>query len=208
MPWILRLRYEKEITFVEPQQDLMLGRILAETRVPPAGAGRDAQPRGDRRQAAALPDPADPAAELGPRRRQADRRAGVRLRRRRDPGRAGPRRWRSRPSSAWSSAATPRPRAPPTSSSSSWASARRRTRGSTPARWSCPPSGWRRSPRTWSPAGWRVEAEGKLIRPAGEFKLARHHRHRLVRARRRRRLRRPARQPARPAGRRPPRRDR
>jgi superfamily II DNA or RNA helicase len=34
MPWILRLRYEKEITFVEPQQDLMLGRILAETRVP------------------------------------------------------------------------------------------------------------------------------------------------------------------------------
>ncbi len=35
MPWILRLRYEKEIVFVEPQQDLMLGRILAETRVPP-----------------------------------------------------------------------------------------------------------------------------------------------------------------------------
>ena len=36
MPWILRLRYEKEITFAEPQQDLMLGRILAETHVPPA----------------------------------------------------------------------------------------------------------------------------------------------------------------------------
>ncbi|WP_165235339.1 DEAD/DEAH box helicase [Aquisphaera insulae] len=36
MPWIVRLRYEKEITFVEPQQDLMLGRILAETRVPAA----------------------------------------------------------------------------------------------------------------------------------------------------------------------------
>ncbi len=35
MPWIQRLRQEKEITFVEPQQDLMLGRILAETRVPP-----------------------------------------------------------------------------------------------------------------------------------------------------------------------------
>ncbi len=35
MPWILRLRFEKEITFVEPQQDLMLGRVLAETRVPP-----------------------------------------------------------------------------------------------------------------------------------------------------------------------------
>jgi superfamily II DNA or RNA helicase len=36
MPWILRLRYEKEISFVEPhKQDLMLGRILAETRVPP-----------------------------------------------------------------------------------------------------------------------------------------------------------------------------
>ena len=25
MPWIVRLRHEKEITFVEPQQDLMLG---------------------------------------------------------------------------------------------------------------------------------------------------------------------------------------
>jgi superfamily II DNA or RNA helicase len=36
MPWILRLRYEKEIIFVEPQQDLMLGRILAEARVPAA----------------------------------------------------------------------------------------------------------------------------------------------------------------------------
>jgi len=36
MPWIVRLRHEKEITFVEPQQDLMLGRILAEARVPAA----------------------------------------------------------------------------------------------------------------------------------------------------------------------------
>ena len=101
MPWIVRLRYEKEITFVEPQQDLMLGRILAETRVPPTELVESLRPRGDQRQAAALPDPADPPAELGPGLRQADRRAGVRLRRRRDPGRAGPRRWRSRPSWAW-----------------------------------------------------------------------------------------------------------
>src|SRR6185312_9626557 len=36
MPWIVRLRHEKEIVFAEPQQDLMLGRILAETRVGPA----------------------------------------------------------------------------------------------------------------------------------------------------------------------------
>ncbi len=36
MPWIVRLRHEKEIVFVEPQQDIMLGRILAEARVPPA----------------------------------------------------------------------------------------------------------------------------------------------------------------------------
>jgi len=36
MPWIVRLRYEKEFTYAEPQQDLMLGRILAESRVPPA----------------------------------------------------------------------------------------------------------------------------------------------------------------------------
>ncbi|AMV40821.1 DEAD/DEAH box helicase [Planctomyces sp. SH-PL62] len=34
MSWIVRLRLEKEITFVEPQQDLMLGRILDEARVP------------------------------------------------------------------------------------------------------------------------------------------------------------------------------
>jgi len=34
MPWIVRLRHEKEIVFVEPQQDIMLGRILAEARVP------------------------------------------------------------------------------------------------------------------------------------------------------------------------------
>ncbi len=33
-------------------------------------------------------------------------------------------------------------------------------------------------------AGWRIEAEGKLIRPAGEFKLALSTGHRLVRARR------------------------
>ena len=65
MPWILRLRYEKEITFVEPQQDLMLGRILAETRVPPPGAGRVAPARGDQRQAPALPDAAAPRGRTG-----------------------------------------------------------------------------------------------------------------------------------------------
>ncbi len=36
MDWIGRLRYEKEISFVQPEQDLMLGRILAQTRVPAA----------------------------------------------------------------------------------------------------------------------------------------------------------------------------
>jgi len=35
MSWIRRLRYEKEFTFAEPEQDLTLGRILAEARVPP-----------------------------------------------------------------------------------------------------------------------------------------------------------------------------
>ena len=77
MPWILRLRYEKEITFVEPQQDLMLGRILAETRVPPAGACGIVAAGGDQCQASAQPDIANPAAELGPGVRQVDRRAGV-----------------------------------------------------------------------------------------------------------------------------------
>jgi len=35
MPWVVRLRHEKEIVFAEPQQDIMLGRILAEAKVPP-----------------------------------------------------------------------------------------------------------------------------------------------------------------------------
>ncbi len=35
MPWIVRLRHEKEIVFAEPQQDIMIGRILAEARVSP-----------------------------------------------------------------------------------------------------------------------------------------------------------------------------
>jgi superfamily II DNA or RNA helicase len=34
MTWIVRLRHEKEIVFGEPQQDIMLGRLLAEVRVP------------------------------------------------------------------------------------------------------------------------------------------------------------------------------
>ena len=36
MPWIVRLRHEKEIVFAEPQQDITLGRILAEARVGPS----------------------------------------------------------------------------------------------------------------------------------------------------------------------------
>ena len=88
MPWIQRLRYEKEITFVEPQQDLMLGRILAETRVPPLELVESLRLE----EINAKPRPsltlANPAAELGPGVRQADRRVGVRLRRRRDPGRS------------------------------------------------------------------------------------------------------------------------
>ncbi|WP_337175997.1 SNF2-related protein [Paludisphaera sp.] len=36
MDWIERLRKEKEISFVEPEQDLKLGRILAQARVPAA----------------------------------------------------------------------------------------------------------------------------------------------------------------------------
>ena len=104
----------------------MLGRILAEARVSPSRAGRDDPVRRDRRHAPPLPDPADPPAELGRGGRPAPRRARVRLRRRRDPGRpdhpAG-RLDRARPGR---SAATPRPRPRPTSSCSSWGSASRK----------------------------------------------------------------------------------
>jgi superfamily II DNA or RNA helicase len=34
--WMLRLRHEREMLLLEPQQDTMLGRILGEARVPPA----------------------------------------------------------------------------------------------------------------------------------------------------------------------------
>ena len=47
MPWILRLRYEKEITFAEPQQDLMLGRILGRDSCAACGTRRVAPTRGD-----------------------------------------------------------------------------------------------------------------------------------------------------------------
>ena len=87
MPWIVRLRHEKEIVFVEPQQDIMLGRILAEARVPPAELVDTLAARGDRHQAPALPDLADSAAELGARLRPAPGRARVRLQRGLDPGR-------------------------------------------------------------------------------------------------------------------------
>ncbi len=65
MPWILRLRYEKEITFVEPQQDLMLGRILAETRVPPLELVESLATRGNQRQASTLPDACEPHGRTG-----------------------------------------------------------------------------------------------------------------------------------------------
>jgi len=36
MPWVVRLRHEKEIVYAEPQQDIMLGRLLGEVRVNPS----------------------------------------------------------------------------------------------------------------------------------------------------------------------------
>ncbi len=36
MPWIVRLRHEKELVFAEPQQDITLGRLLGEVRISPA----------------------------------------------------------------------------------------------------------------------------------------------------------------------------
>ncbi len=185
MPWIVRLRHEKEIVFADPQQDIMLGRILAEARVAAVGAGRDAQARGDRRRAAALPDPADPAAELGPgsdrllAELEFDYDGALR------PG--GPDHGRLAVSTELRPGHPPRRRRPrprPTSCSSSWASARRRTSASSRGRWSCPPKRMAQVTARPGRAGWRVEAEGKLIRPAGEFKLAVTTRHRLVRARR------------------------
>ena len=172
MPWIVRLRHEKEIVFAEPQQDIMLGRILAEARVGPDELLEslrleeiDTTPRpcltlrtprqnwgpGSDRLLAELEFDYDgaliPAGRTTP--LAVSTELGLVIRR--DTHGRGRR---------------------PTSSCSSWASASRRTRGSTRGRWSCPPKRLAQVTRDLVQAGWRVEAEGKLIRPAGEFKLA------------------------------------
>ena len=170
-----------------------------------AGAGRVAQPRGDRRQAAPLPDPADPPAELGHRRRQADRRAGVRLRRRRDPG---------RPDHAAGRLDRAGPGHPPRPEDRE-RRRRQALRAGLP-RGQGPAAGPRhaRAARQADGAGQQGpgrrrlagRGRGQADPPGRRVQAGAVHRHRLVRARRRRRLRGPARQPARPAGRRPPRR--
>ena len=171
----------------------MLGRILAEARVAAVGAGRDAQARGDRRRAPALPDPAHPPAELGlgPDRLLAelefDYDGALR------PGGPDHPAGRLRPSCAWSSAATRRPRRRPTSCSSSWASARRRTPASSRGRWSSRRSGWRRSTRDLVAGRLAGRGRGEAVPPGRRVQARRDDRDRLVRARRRRRLRRPER---------------
>ena len=185
MPWILRLRYEKEIIFVEPQQDLMLGRILAETRVPPAELVEtmrleeiDAKPR--------------PCLTLRTPRQNwglaADKLLGEL-------------------EFDYDGAVIPAGRTTPLAVSTELGLVIRRdprTESSAdiklfelgfreakdprldPGTLELPAKRMAQVTKDLVQAGWRVEAEGKLIRPAGEFKLARDHRHRLVRARRRR----------------------
>ena len=207
MPWIVRLRYEKEITFVEPQQDLMLGRILAETRVPPPELVEtlnleeiDVKPRpcltlrtprqnwglGADKLIGELEFDYDgaviPAGRTTP--LAVSTELGLV-----DPPRPEDRERRRRQALR---AGLPRGEGP--------AAGPRHARAARQA-----DGAGDQGPGRRRLAG---RGRGQADPPGRRVQAGRVHRHRLVRARRRRRLRRPARQPARPAGRRPPRRDR
>ena len=150
----------------------MLGRILAEARVRPAELV-DTLPL---EEIDTKPRPCltlrTPRQNWGPRLGPAPRRARVRLRRRRDPGRAdhpAGRLDRARPGR---SAATPRPR--PQADIFLFELGFRESKDPRvdPGTMELPAKRLAQVTRDLVQAGWRVEAEGKLIRPAGEFKLA------------------------------------
>ncbi len=205
MPWILRLRYEKEITFVEPQQDLMLGRILAETRVPPV----------------------ELVETLNLEEIKAKPRPCLTLRTPRENWGLGSDKLIGELEFDYDGAVIPAGRTTPLAVSTELGLViRRDPRTESAADVKLFELGFREAkdprldpgtlelPAKRMPvvtkelvaAGWRIEAEGKLIRPAGEFKLALSTGIDWFELEGGVRLRGPARQPPRPAGRRAPRR--
>lgn len=171
LPWIVRLRHEKEIVFAEPQQDIMLGRILAEARVSPSELVETL----DFEEINTTPRPCltlrTPRQNWGP---GSDRLLGEL-------------------EFDYSGALIPAGRTTPLAVSTELALVIRRDPQAEaqadillfelgfreskdprvdPGTMELPPKRMAQVTRDLVQAGWRVEAEGKLIRPAGEFKLA------------------------------------
>jgi len=171
MGWIVRLRHEKEIVFAEPQQDIMLGRLLGEARVSPAELIESI--RFD---------------EINVRPRPC-----LTLRTPRQNWGAAADRLLAELEFDYDGAVIPAGRTTPLAVSTDHGLAiRRDTKAEADADILLFEMGFRESKdprvepgtmelpvkrsgqvsRELVQAGWRVEAEGKLIRPAGEFKLA------------------------------------
>ncbi|MBV8607097.1 MAG: SWIM zinc finger family protein [Singulisphaera sp.] len=171
MPWIVRLRHEKEIVFAEPQQDIMLGRLLAEARVGPNELLESLRFE----EIDTTPRPCltlrTPRQNWGP----------------------GSDRLLAELEFDYNGALIPAGRTTPLAVSTELGLViRRDTRAEAqadillfelgfreskdprvdPGTMELPPKRLAQVTRDLVQAGWRVEAEGKLIRPAGEFKLA------------------------------------
>ncbi len=171
LPWIVRLRHEKEIVFAEPQQDIMLGRILAEARVPPSELVETVQFE----EIDTTPRPCltlrTPRQNWGP----------------------GSDRLLAELEFDYNGALIPAGRTTPLAVSTEFGLVIRRDPKAEaqadiflfelgfreskdprvdPGTMELPPKRMGQVTRDLVSAGWRVEAEGKLIRPAGEFKLA------------------------------------
>ena len=171
MPWIVRLRHEKEIVFAEPQQDIMLGRLLAEARVGPNELLESLRFE----EIDTTPRPCltlrTPRQNWGP----------------------GSDRLLAELEFDYNGALIPAGRTTPLAVSTELGLViRRDTRAVAqadiflfelgfreskdprvdPGTMELPPKRLAQVTRDLVQAGWRVEAEGKLIRPAGEFKLA------------------------------------
>ncbi|WP_237722819.1 DEAD/DEAH box helicase, partial [Singulisphaera acidiphila] len=171
MPWIVRLRHEKEIVFAEPQQDIMIGRILAEARVSPAELVETIQFE-------EIDTPPRPC---------------LTLRTPRQNWGPGSDRLLAELEFDYNGALIPAGRTTPLAVSTELGLIIRRNpqveaqadillfelgfRESKdprvePGTMELPPKRMGQVTRDLVQVGWRVEAEGKLIRPAGEFKLA------------------------------------
>ena len=171
MPWIVRLRHEKEIVFGEPQQDIMLGRLLAEVRVSAAELV-------DTVRFAEIATTPKPCLTLRTPRQNWGASADKLL---------------AELEFDYDGAVIPAGRTTPLAVSTEHGLVIRRDVGAEaaadvllfemgfreskdprvePGTMELPAKRMSQVTRDLAQAGWRVEAEGKLIRPAGEFKLA------------------------------------